>query len=306
MNDSGTQNLKPAQPLASFVPYPFCDEPFELLRHGVFDDESIDVMINQEQDFAYLYPQPKIDYSQYVPRVKKLGLSKYKARLNIYLRRFLKVANYVEKGENILDIGAGDGLFLKIVKEHHPQITIAACEKDQNTLEERRNVVGDETFEDIDELINAGRTFSVVSLLHVLEHILEPSVFLDKIRKLLTSESVLIIEIPSLNCPLLTLYHSKAYQQFYFQKQHPFNYSHTSLQRLMESLDFQTLEIISFQRYGIENHLQWLTQEKPGGNAVFREMFENSNTHYIADLEQAGKTDSVIWVGFESLAMGNT
>ncbi len=297
MNNPNMQNLKPAQPPAVFVPCPFRDERFALLRHGIFDDEHIDVMINQQQDFAYLYPQPQIDYSQYVPRVKQLGLSNYKAKLDIYHRRFLKVLPYVEEGESILDIGAGDGLFLKIVKEHCHHIHITACEKDQNTLEERRNVLGEENFEDLEDLLKTGRSFSIVSLFHVLEHILEPSMFLDNLRKLLTPDSILIIEIPSLCCPLLTLYHSKAYHAFYFQKQHPFNYSHTSLQRLMEYHNFQTLEIISFQRYGLENHLQWLTQEKPGGNIVFREIFRRSNVHYIADLEQASKTDSVIWVG---------
>jgi len=297
MNNANMHNLKSDQPSAAFVPHPFRDETFGLLRHGVFDDGNIDVMINQEHDFAYLYPQPQVDYSQYVPRVKKLGLSKYKARLDIYFRRFLKVATYLKKSDSILDIGTGDGLFLKIVREDQPQINVAACEKDKNTLEERRNVVGEETFEDIDDIIRSGRTFSVVSLFHVLEHIYEPSIFLDKIRKLLTSESVLIIEVPSLCCPLLTIYHSEAYHKFYFQKQHPFNYSYSSLQRLMEYLNFQTLEMISFQRYGLENHLNWLIQEEPGGNPVFKDIFERSNAQYIVDLEQAGKTDSVIWVG---------
>jgi 2-polyprenyl-3-methyl-5-hydroxy-6-metoxy-1,4-benzoquinol methylase len=291
------QNLKSGQPAAAFVPHPFQDDVFELFRHGVFDDENIDVLINQQQDFAYLSPQPEIDYSQYVPRVKKLGLSQYKAKLDVYFRRFLKVATYLEKGDSILDVGTGDGLFLKIVKEHLPQVQVVACEKDQSTLEERRKIIGDETFEDIDEIVGIERTFSVVSLFHVLEHILDPATFLKTIRKLLTPESVLIIEIPSLTCPLLTLYKSEAYHSFYFQKQHPFNYSFTSLQRLMEYLGFQTLELISFQRYGLENHLNWLTQEKPGGSSVFKEIFECSNAQYIADLEQAGKTDSAIWVG---------
>jgi 2-polyprenyl-3-methyl-5-hydroxy-6-metoxy-1,4-benzoquinol methylase len=291
------QNLKSGQPAAAFVPHPFQDDVFELFRHGVFDDENIDVLINQQQDFAYLSPQPEIDYSQYVPRVKKLGLSQYKAKLDVYFRRFLKVATYLEKGDSILDVGTGDGLFLKIVKEHLPQVQVVACEKDQSTLEERRKIIGDETFEDIDEIVGIERTFSVVSLFHVLEHILDPATFLKTIRKLLTPESVLIIEIPSLTCPLLTLYKSKAYHKFYFQKQHPFNYSFTSLQRLMEYLGFQTLELISFQRYGLENHLNWLTQEKPGGSFVFKKIFECSNAQYIADLEQAEKTDSAIWVG---------
>ncbi len=297
MDNTEIQNVNIAQPAAAFVPYPFRDEMFEFLCHGVFDDEHVDVLINQQQDFAYLSPQPRINYSQYFSREKKLGLGKYEVKLDIFSRRFLKVASYVEKGDSILDIGTGDGLFLKIVRERHPKIRVAACEKDQYTLEERRKIVGKENFEELDDVIRAKHSFSIVSLFHVLEHIYEPAIFLNKIRQLLTPESVLIIEVPSLCCPLLTLYHSEAYRNFYFQKQHPFNYSHTSLQRFMEYLDFQTLEMISFQRYGLENHLTWLTQEKPGGDPVFKAIFERSNAEYIVDVEQTGQTDSVIWVG---------
>ncbi len=290
-------NVQPEQLAADFVPDPFRNEIFECFRHGVFDDENIDVLRNQKRDFAYLSPQLQVDYSQYVPRVKRLGLTQYKARLDVYLRRFRKVAAYLEGKESVLDIGAGDGLLLKIVKEHLPHIQVTACEKDQNTRAERQKVVGAETFEDFNEIISTKRTFSVVSLFHVLEHILEPATFLNTIQELLTPESIIIIEIPSLTCPLLTLYKSEAYHTFYFQKQHPFNYSHTSLQRLMEYHHFQTLDVISFQRYGLENHLNWLLEAKPGGNEAFKKIFERTTSQYIADLESVGQTDSAIWVG---------
>lgn len=281
----------------AYLPEPFREDHFILLRQGIFDDDQIDVMINEQQDFAYLWPQPQMDYSQYVPRVKKLGLSQYKAKLDVYTRRFSKVASYFTHGESVLDIGAGDGLFLNIAKEHLPDLQLAACEKDQNTLEARQIVIGDNSFDTIDDTIATGRTFSVVTLFHVLEHILEPEQFLKSIRALLTPESIVIVEIPSLNCPLLTLYQSEAYQRFYFQRQHPFNYSHASLQRLMEAFGFSTLTLISFQRYSLENHLTWLTAGKPGGNATFQEIFTRSSQTYLTDLEQAGQTDSAIWVG---------
>ncbi len=282
---------------AECLPEPFRDDEFTLLRHGIFDDDHIDVMINGQQDFAYLWPLPEVDYCHYVPRVKKLGLRQYKAKLDVYTRRFSNVSSYIAQSKSVLDLGAGDGLFLSIVKEQYPDIQLVACETDHNTLEERKGVVGDETFDHIDEIVSSRRTFSVVTVFHVLEHILEPDAFVASIRPLLTPESILIVEIPSLTCPLLTLYQSEAYEQFYFQRQHPFNYSHASLQRVMEACGFSTLECLSFQRYGLENHLQWLIAGKPGGNAYFREIFTTSSRSYITDLEQAGQTDSAIWVG---------
>lgn len=280
-----------------FVPLPFREERFGVLRRGIFDAEEIDVLLNDRQDFAYLRPQPEVNYFRYVSRVKKLGLESYKAKLDVYHRRFAKVFRYVQSAESFLDIGAGDGCLLNIAKSQLPRLQVAACEQDQNTREERQKIVGENSFADIEALLATGRTFSVVGLFHVLEHILDPGSFLANIRQLLTPESVVLIEIPSLTCPLLTLYRSQAYQQFYFQRQHPFNYSHTSLQRLMEYHQFRTIEVLSFQRYGLENHLNWLLREKPGGDAALREIFERSGAQYLMDLEQVGRTDSAIWVG---------
>ncbi len=279
------------------IPSPFRDERFTILQHGIFDDEHIDVRINQQQDFAYLWPQPQVDYAQYVPRVKKLGLEQYKAKLDVYSRRVRKIAPYLSNSDTILDIGAGDGLFLKIAREQYPHLQLAACERDQHTRETRQAVVGTHNFNELEDVIRSEQTFDVITLFHVLEHLLHPATFLESVRSLLTPQSVLMIEIPSLTCPLLSLYHSEAYQKFYFQKQHPFSYSHSSLQRLLEHLGFITLEIISFQRYGIENHLQWLTAQKPGGNNTFRDIFHRSQEQYIADLEHTRHTDSAIWVG---------
>jgi hypothetical protein len=96
---------------------------------------------------------------------------------------------------------------------------------------------------------------------------------------------------------LLSLYNNQAFSHFYFQSQHPYLYSPSSLRRLLEHNGYQTVELINYQRYGLENHLTWLSQGSPGGNEVFRKQFSDLEAPYIAALEQYGKTDTVIWVG---------
>lgn len=111
------------------------------------------------------------------------------------------------------------------------------------------------------------------------------------------SDSLLIIEVPSLFDPLLSLYNCSSYRKFYFQNQHPFVYSKTSIVRLMEHNDFQTKEVINYQRYGLENHLNWIINNSPGGNRLFRKTFCETNKSYIDEIESKGKTDTVIFVG---------
>jgi len=65
----------------------------------------------------------------------------------------------------------------------------------------------------------------------------------------------------------------------------------------MEHNGYQTVELINYQRYGLENHLTWLSQGHLGGNNVLQELFRELEAPYIAALEQHEKTDTVIWVG---------
>lgn len=279
------------------LPEPFNSEKFEVFQKGISDNPSTDVYINERRDFLFLHPTPKTDYDEYIPRVKKYNLTEYKKKLQVIQRRMNKIEHLLEnKPHSLLEIGAGDGSFLKIIRQSLPKIQLTAVDKDQNTVHHRIEN-SDENYSDLDELVKMNKCHKFICLFHVLEHLLSPSDFLTKIRRLMFSSSFLIIEVPSFSDPLLSLYSNQAYSKFYFQSQHPYVYSPASLQRLMEHNGFQTLEVMNYQRYGLENHLNWLSQGRPGGNEVFQELFGELEVPYIAALERDGKTDTVIWVG---------
>lgn len=276
---------------------PFCSDKFTLLQHGISDDPAIDVYVNAQKDFAFLHPAPRVDYSDYTPRVKKFGLTDYKKGLQVIQRRYDKIAHHINSGHgSLLEIGAGDGAFLKTVRAHWPHLHLTAIDRDQNTLASRA-ANSDENFDSPAELISGGKTYDVICLFHVLEHILEPASFLADIRQLMATQSLLIIEVPSLLDPLLSLYQNKTFANFIFSSQHPYVYSPSSIERLMAANGFQATETVYFQRYGLENHLNWLTQAQPGGNKEFQLTFQDLEPAYRASLEQSGKTDTVIWVG---------
>jgi hypothetical protein len=79
------------------------------------------------------------------------------------------------------------------------------------------------------------------------------------------------------------------YRQFYFQTQHPYVYSSRSVARLLEQNGFQVNHFIPHQRYGLENHMTWLSEHRPGGNETLRALFEPTDASYRAQLEDAGK-----------------
>ena len=276
------------------LPQPFHLETFNLIQEGIFDSKDTSVFLNESKDFAFLFPTPRVDYVSYVPRVKSLGLANYKRTTAHTIRRFDKIKPYFSNEQKVLEIGSGTGEFLGHISRIFPHTHIASLEIDQNTKPTREKISGLKSYASFTEMEAMQETFDLICMFHVLEHIINPKEFLTNCLGLLSPKGRLIIEVPSLHDPLLTLYDSLSYKQFYFQCQHPYVYSSGSLRRLLESENFHLEQLIFHQRYGLENHLNWLTQEKPGGNQQFRQMFNNCEANYMTALEKAGFTDSVI------------
>ncbi len=284
--------------LKSLPHAPFDQDSFTLLQRGVYGDDTIDVWINQQHDFAYLDPQPRLDYEHYVPRNAKLKQQPYRQARTVEKNRFHKIAPWFHKDINrVLEIGAGDGAFLKILAQECPDLQLACVEPDQSTLPSRSQIHGLTDYRSLQEAAASRSAFDLVCLFHVLEHIIDPGAFLDELSRLTHPESIVIIEVPSLFDPLLAIYDCPSYKRFYFQCQHPYVYSNDSLPRLITHHGFVTEQTIAYQRYGIENHLHWITEHEPGGSDVLRNIFAGTSKSYLEDLEANGKTDTVIWVG---------
>lgn len=276
------------------------DSTQKLLRKGIYDDENCSVYLTKDKDFAFLYPSPSVDYKKYKSRVSELVLNQYKKNKNVNIKRMEKLYHIFNQTDinTVLEIGASDGLFLKILKDRLPNLKVSAVETDDITLKSRMEVVGkDNSYSSLDELIEKNRRFDMICFFHVFEHIKEVSEFLEKIKKLLAPNGKVLIEVPSLDDPLLSIYHSKVYEKFYFQKQHPFVYSASSLERTLEKSGFSTIKTIPYQRYGLENHISWMVNKKPGGDSFYNKIFAPIEKKYKQILEENGKTDTVFWIG---------
>lgn len=273
---------------------PLDQDRYSLLRKGVQDDPEINVFINAQGDFAFLDPMPVIDYAAYERRSEKLGLQAYARNSGGLEARLEKVGPLIPSDGRVLEIGAANAAFLELAHAASPGCSYAAIEPDERTKPDRDRLVWLEQFDGIEAVRAGSERFDLVMLFHVFEHILEPDAFLTDVHNLLGEGGALLIEVPCLRDPLLTLFECEAYQAFYFQRQHPFVYSAPSLERVLAQSGFAVRREIFHQRYGMENHLHWLAAGEPGGNAHFRELFGGSDRSYRAALEAAGLTDTVI------------
>jgi len=281
-----------------YIPEPFKTDKFKLLQEGIYENPEVNVYINTQKDFAFISPRPVVDYRVYLPRVRKLNHVKYKKQRSVYMERYLRIRSFINNISNLLEIGAGDGSFLRIIKENHPTVSLSSVETDISTLSQREEIENLKNHESLEDICEYNNKYDAICMFHVLEHIIDPSAYLSMISRLLIkNDSVVIVEVPSLFDPLLSIYGCEYYKNYYFQSQHPYIYSNTSIIRLMESNGFVTKKVINYQRYGIENHLNWLTNNSPGSSELFRNIFNKTNKSYLAELEDFGKTDTVIWIG---------
>ena len=274
------------------LPAPLQAESFSLLKHGIYDDSAIDVYTNAARDFAFLAPPPAVDYRDYKPRHQTLGLSDYKKTRGVIESRFAKIRKVFIEPASVLEVGAADGSFLAYLKTHHPDMLLAAIEPDESTQIARSAIAGLKQYATLDAAAAAGLKVDVICLFHVFEHLTDPASWLAAARRLLAPGGRIVIEVPSLDDPLLSLYKSNTYREFYFQRQHPFVYSAASLRRVLEHNGF-AVEVMPYQRYGLENHLTWLVDGRPGGGAELRTIFADCEASYTLALEGRGLTDSV-------------
>lgn len=277
----------------SVLPQPYANASFRLRRKGVFDGVQIDVFVDDRGEFAVLHPSPIMDYAHYVPRQRKLGLGAYKKTLDVVTRRVAKIVDVLPERGTVLEIGAAEGAFLAQLRSVRPGLSLMAIEPDGDTKSARQALAFAADFSNVADAIAAGVKADVVCLFHVFEHINKPGVFLEQIRQVLGPGGRVVIEVPSLDDPLLSVYSLSAYDAFYFQRQHPFVYSSRSLSRVLIAHGFTVDEMRPYQRYGLENHIAWVRNGKPGGDAALAETFASTDATYKAALEAKGLTDTV-------------
>ncbi|MCF8475389.1 MAG: class I SAM-dependent methyltransferase [Pseudolabrys sp.] len=275
------------------LPSPFRKANFTLRKQGVFDEPGVSVFVDDEACFAVLDPCPVMDYVHYLPRHARLGLGNYRKSLDVVAQRIAKIDDLIPQAGLVLEVGAANGAFLGALGQRHPNLSLIAVEPDLETKAGRAEfgLAGD--YASLEQVAAAGVKADLVCMFHVFEHIAEPDVFLAAVRRVLAPGGRLLIEVPSLDDPLLSLYRSPAYEEFYFQRQHPFVYSSRSLRMVLEKEGWRVLEMRPYQRYGMENHLGWLTKGKPGGDTALAAIFAGSDSAYRASLEANGTTDTI-------------
>ena len=195
---------------------------------------------------------------------------------------------YFDK-KKILEVGSATGAFLSLLDNCKTN----ACELTTDNLEYSKKFINDKAYSSLEKVEE--NDFDVICMFHVFEHIRKPKTFLNMCKQLLKRRGKIVIEVPCSSDPLITIYNCEEFKDFVFQPMHPMVYNEKSLDYIFYKSGFEKEEVIYHQRYGLENHLSWFKNKKPGGDPKIRKLF-SSITQYKNKLENIKKTDTIFYI----------
>lgn len=276
-------------------------------RNKVWDSENCSVMKCLNCEFFFLDPMMEeekgnsfyANYSKYLS--KRIGKEKetteqtFERRKRMVPYRLDIVKPYLAKDYRVLEIGGGCGNFIGEIYKSGYISEAFLIEPCIEHLTFACNYYGINGYKNLDEIKN--KKFNVIVMFHVLEHLRNPQEFLCQVFSLLTNNGFIVIEVPCSADPLLSLYNSNDYKDFYFQSLHPYVYSQTALKVCFENAGYKSGKFIYYQRYSLSNHLFWLSKGKPGGSVRFSKILGNScELAYKESMERNKTTDTIFGV----------
>jgi len=146
-----------------------------------------------------------------------------------------------------------------------------------------------------DKLEAVKEKFDLITAFHVIEHLPDPREMLINLSGYLKENGRMVVEVPSSEDVLLTLYDNEAFQRFTFWSQHLYLFNTETLRRLAEQAGLRVISIQQYQRYPLSNHMCWLSRNAPGGHQRWSFIDTPALTEaYAASLPAIGKCDPLI------------
>jgi len=158
------------------------------------------------------------------------------------------VEQYIKKGR-LLDVGCAGGVLLKLAKEHGFEVQgVEISEYATNVAKEMGIDVKNSTLEDANF---DPRSFDVIILLHVLEHLTDPLETLQEANRILKDDGIMVIDVPNVNMlgpKVRELFYNdvtKSYDEGFFKLPHLNFFSPDTLTRMCKEAGFEVVSLKS-------------------------------------------------------------
>ena len=210
--------------------------------------ETFNLYHDEELDMLITYPQPSlenlgkyyesVDYISHTDSKRSLFEKCYHFIKSIALKNKLNLVNSLQPAKgSVLDIGAGTGDFLSVVKENGwNTIGVEPSEKAKAIAQKK----GVSFVEQTSELEN--NSFDVITMWHVLEHVPNLDNQIKELKRLLKPNGSLIIAVPNFKS-----FDAKQYGNFWAAYDVPIHFWHfskTAIKKLFAKEDMELVKVL--------------------------------------------------------------
>lgn len=148
------------------------------------------------------------------------------------------------KVESICEVGAGDGAFFTAYQ--NLRVTYVGLDVNRQMVERAHTLGRNLLYGGPEVALELGKSFDVVFCSQVLEHVLEPVSFLNKVWQLLTEDGILHVDVPNhngLTATIRKVYPHHGEYGFLQPPHHQIAYTRRSLAYLLRNTGFEPLWI---------------------------------------------------------------
>lgn len=221
--------------------------------------------------------------------VERAGLRDFELQRDVE-RRFSSYQQFLT-GRTVTEFGCGEGAFLRKMSGLALELTGVELQDD---FVEGLTSDGYNCHKSLQGI--APQSQDTVCAFHVLEHLPDPLSVLEDMSGVLRSDGILILEVPHASDILLSQLETDAFKRFTLWSQHLILHTRESLRRLLQAGGFSDIVIEGVQRYPLSNHLNWLSQGKPGGHKSVLSALDTPELKmaYEAALRKIDATDTLV------------
>lgn len=242
--------------------------------------EKFELIFDSSLELYYTYPQPS---KQSLPLYYKseFYISHTDANISLFDRVYQEVKKYtigkkvalLESFEtnttNLLDVGCGTGDFLKVASERGWKISGVEPNRQARKLATNKLSHSDTIVSDLEKLLDTTKPkqYDVITLWHVLEHVPNYDIYIDKLKSLLKKNGHLFVAVP--NYKSYDAQHYKEFWAAYDVPRHLWHFSQNAIKKIFIKHQMQISKTIPL--YFDSYYVSLLSEKyKTGKSNIFK------------------------------------
>lgn len=233
----------------------------ELVQNTVKGGVETDVLRCSPCELDYLETWDNVEHvkslyeaDKYVFTANVSEESEIPIKFNEYDERYKWMKPYLSPDQSLLEIGCGDGTFLRMIQD---DVALAEGVELSPPQVKRLREEGYTCYDTMIDEMEPQYEYDIVCMFALLEHVPLVCRFLEHLKKYIHEKSNVFIEVPNLHDVLISGYDVTEYRDFYYRQEHLYYFTPKSLGLLLNRAGFH-YETHTNQQASITNHFHWM------------------------------------------------